>query len=415
MTAAAPRDFSRLRVWLVHDWLNGMRGGEKVLLQLTRLFPNSRIATLFHIPGATHPDLDARVARTSFLQHVPRINAVYRNLLPLMPGAIRSISIDACDIVISTSHCVAKGVNVPRGTPHLCYCLTPMRYLWDLQEAYRSPGFALKDSLARLATPVLRDIDLALNDSVTAFATTSHFVADRIQRCYRRPATVIAPGFDDTFYALPGPSAAGTPTARYEPFYLIVSALVPYKRVDLAIEAFLAPQGAPCQAHLVIIGQGPDDVRLRRLARHTPHIHFLGWQPDVVVREHYQRCEALLFPGVEDFGLVPLEVQACGRPVIAYGRGGAVETVVPPRANGAAAAPRPTGVFFHEQTPAALRGAIADFEIPALRFCSCRLPAQRAPFHVVPFQRPVHASRLRFSALSSGTRVNRIARRWAVY
>ena len=365
----AVSDLLRLRVWLVHDWLNGMRGGEKVLLELTRLFPNSRIATLFHVPGATHAELDARVARTSFLQGVPRINEIYRNLLPIMPAAIRSIVLDECDLVISTSHCVAKGVNVPRGTPHLCYCFTPMRYLWDLQAHYLSPKFSIKDGLARLATPMLRDVDLALNDGVTAFATTAHFVADRIRRCYGRTATVIPPGIDEAFGGLPAPATAGT-TA--DPFYLVVSALVPYKRVDLAIEAFLHSQDPPtakAKAHLVVIGQGPEEGRLRKLARGAAHIHFLGWQPDEVVRDHYQRCEALLFPGVEDFGIVPLEVQVCGRPVIAYGEGGALETVV----GGV------TGVFFREQTVGALREAIGEYESGRSGFDSgaCRANALR--------------------------------------
>lgn len=334
-----------LRVWLVHDWLTGMRGGEKVLLELIRMFPQARVATLFHVAGSTHAEIDARVARTSFLQDVPGIARHYRNLLPIMPAAVRSLVLDDCDLVVSTSHCVAKGVNVPRGVRHVCYCFTPMRYLWDLQDHYlMEAGFSLKETLARLATPALQDADLALNEGVTRFVTSSHYVADRIWRCYRRRADVVHPGFDHAFYA-----PACTPV---QDFYLVVGALVPYKRTDLAVAAAMETG-----RKLVVIGKGPDEGRLRAMAAGHANVSFLGWAGDETIRRHYQQCRALLFPGEEDFGIVPLEVQGCGRPVIAYGAGGALETV-----NGLGADTPPTGVFFPRQEVASLVRAMRAFE-----------------------------------------------------
>jgi glycosyltransferase involved in cell wall biosynthesis len=340
-----------LRVWLVHDWLTGMRGGEKVLLQLARLFPKSKIATLFNVPGTVDPEIEKRVHATSFLQRVPAIQHIYRRLLPVMPEAIKSIPIGNCDLVISTSHCVAKGISVPRGVPHLCYCFTPMRYVWDTADHYfaSNPGFAKK--LANVAAGPLRASDLQLNEGVTRFATTCHNVAARIRRCYGREADVVYPGIDD-FYIERTPLPTHQPA---EDFYLVVSALVPYKRVDLAVQMFAADQSRK----LVIIGKGPDEAKLKAMAGSElgKSITFLGWQPESEVRTRFSTCRALLFPGEEDFGLVPLEVQACGRPVIAYAAGGALETILP-----VGSTPNPTGVFFEQQTIDSLAAAIRTFE-----------------------------------------------------
>lgn len=341
------RSLGDLRVWLVHDWLTGMRGGEKVLLELVRMFPQARIATLFCVAGSVDGELERRVARTSFLQGVPGIGRHYRNLLPVMGRAMRSIRLEEADLVISSSHCVAKAVGVGAGAVHLCYCHTPMRYIWGMEEHYFSGrGFSMKRMAARMWGPALRRADLASNETVTGFVANSRNVAERIERFYHRRAEVVHPGFDERFF-VPG-------AKEREDYYLIVSALVPYKRVDIAIEAFMRGDRG---RRLVVIGRGPEEGRLRALAGGCERITFMGHQSDEVLREHYQRCAALLFPGEEDFGMVPLEAQGCGAAVIAYGVGGVLETVVP-----WGGAERPTGVFFDEQSAAAMDAAMDVFE-----------------------------------------------------
>jgi glycosyltransferase involved in cell wall biosynthesis len=334
-------EISTLKIWFIHDWLTGLRGGEKVLLELVRLFPNSRIATLLHLPGTTHPDLDSRVAQTSFLQKLPAAATHYRNYLPLFPRAVKSLTLDAdCDLVISVSHAVAKGVTVPPGKPHVCYCNTPMRYIWGMEDHYLSKRSPKRLAL-KAATPALRRFDLQ-NDGVTQFVANSRTVADRIRRFYHRDAVVVYPGIDETYFTLP---PASQPRDDY---YFALSALVPYKRIDLAVQAFLQTPNR----RLVIAGTGPEANKLRALAGNAPNITFLGRAPDEVVRTHYQRCRAFLFPGEEDFGLTPVEAQACGAPVIAYRAGGATETVLDTE----------TGLFFDTQTSAALVAAIDRLE-----------------------------------------------------
>jgi len=334
-----------LRVWLVHDWLVGWRGGEKVLLELVRMFPKARIATLIHARGTSHPELDRRVERVSFLQGFPNIAKSYRNYLPLFPQAVRWLKLDAeCDLVISVSHAVAKGVRVPRradGTqvPHVCYCNTPMRYIWGLEEQYVG-RLSLKGAALSLVKPYLRRFDRR-NGEVSAFIGNSRTIVERITRIYKREAVSVYPGVDEAFYVLR--EAPGR-----EDFYLVVSALVPYKRVDIAVEAF---KSLP-EKRLVIIGKGPEMQRLQGLAGGAKNIDFLGWQTDEVARDHYQRCRAFLFPGLEDFGMTPVEAQMCGAPVVGYKAGGATETVVEPT----------TGVFFEEQSVGGLLGAMGKLE-----------------------------------------------------
>lgn len=333
-----PSDLAHLRPWLVHDWLTGMRGGEKVLLRLVELMPQARIATLVHVPGTTHPEIDKRVAAVSFLNRLPGAATGYRNYLPLFPRVIRSLHLDAdCDLVISVSHAVAKGVRVPPGKKQICYCCTPMRYIWGFEDHYLSRWSPKRAALA-LVKPMLRRFDRR-NVGVSQFIAVSHNVAERIQRIYNRDSRVIFPAADVEYYQ---------PNHKPpEDFYLAVSALVGYKRIDVAVDAF-RQNGRK----LVVIGGGPELGALKALAADAPNIHFLGRQPDDVLRDHYQRCRAFVFPGEEDFGITPVEAQACGRPVIAYGRGGALETVVQPT----------TGVLFDAQTPAALTAALERFE-----------------------------------------------------
>ena len=369
LSAILGRPPASLRVWLVHDWLTGMRGGEKVLLQLVRLFPKAKIATLFHTPKSVDPEIESRVRATSFLQRVAHIESIYRRLLPIMPEAIRSIALDRCDLVISTSHCVAKGVAVPRGVGHLCYCFTPMRYVWETSDLYFAHDRGLTSRVAALAAGPLRDLDLKLNEGVTCFATTCRNVAARIARCYGRQATVVYPGIDPIYLESP---PAAVPAAANAP-YLIVSALVGYKRVDLAVQTFAADPSRK----LLIIGKGPDEKKLKALAGNALNktITFAGWQDEPALREAYTHCRALLFPGEEDFGLVPLEAQACGRPVIACGAGGVLETVQP-----LGHARHPTGIFFPDQTLSALAAAIREFEHHESRFDAAQLRAHAAHF-----------------------------------
>jgi glycosyltransferase involved in cell wall biosynthesis len=333
-----------LRVVLVHDWLTGMRGGEKVLQVFCRLWPQARLYTLLYKKGSVAPAIAALGPRTSFLRFLPGVPRYYRYLLPLMPWAV-GWKLPECDLVLSSSHCVAKGVTPPDGVPHVCYCHTPMRYAWHMQHSYfndqkrRGPKRWVVDRLlARL-----RDWDRRTAEGVSHFLANSRVVQQRIRDCYGRASHVIHPPVDTEFYC-PGPQPR-------EDFYLVVSAFAPYKRLDLALEACRL-----LDRRLVIIGTGQDEGKLRRLA--GTRAHFLGWQPDEVVRDNLRRCRALLFPGEEDFGIVPVEAQACGTPVIAFGRGGATETIVPLHQADA----EPTGAWFEEQTASCLAAAIETFE-----------------------------------------------------
>jgi glycosyltransferase involved in cell wall biosynthesis len=355
-----------LRVVLVHDWLTGMRGGEKVLEALCRRWPSAPLYTLIHKRGAVSRAIEDRPIVTSFLQRLPGVQRYYRYTLPLMPWAV-GWRLPECDLVFSSSHCVAKGVAVPTGAMHLCYCHTPMRYAWHMQDSYfhdrgwRGP----KQWLAQTILARLRDWDRRTAAGVTHFIANSQVVRQRIRDCYGRDAVVINPPVDTNFYC-----PAGVPR---EDYYLILSAFAPYKRLDLAIKA--------CRKlgrKLVVIGSGQDEKKLRGLA--DERIRFLGWQPDEVLRDHLRRCQALLFPGEEDFGIVPVEAQACGTPVIAYGRGGATETVVPlPKANA-------TGMWFEEQTVDCLAAALEQFEKEREAFDARHLRAHALRFRTERFE-----------------------------
>lgn len=350
------------RVVLVHDWLTGMRGGEKCLEPLCRRWPDARLLTLLYRPGSVSPVIERVRIRASVLNRLPGVHRYYRYLLPLMPLAA-GWQVNDAELLVSLSHAVAKSAVPPPGVPHVCYCFTPMRYAWHLRHAYfrasgslgRLQAWAVDRLLARL-----REWDRRTADRVSHFVAISRTVRDRIRDCYGRDAVVIYPPVETDFY---------TPRAGpREDFYLVVSALAPYKRFDLAVEAC-----GRLGRTLVVIGDGPELPRLRAAA--GPRVIFLGRQPDPVVRDYYRRARALLFPGEEDFGIVPLEAQACGCPVIGYGRGGLTETVRP-----LGAAAEPTGVFFAEQTVEALIDAIERFEAQADRFDPRAARRQALPF-----------------------------------
>lgn len=334
MRAIYPASWAQRRVTLAHDWLTGMRGGERVLELFADGLPGAPICTLIHHPAAVSARINAHPILPSPLQRLPGVHRYYRRLLPAFPWAVGRVAAPPCELLLSTSHCVAKGVRPPPGARHVCYCFTPMRYAWTFFEEYfgRNP---IKKTLLRPLLRRLRAWDVRVNDRVDVFVTLSRHVQDRIRRFYNRDSVVVYPPADIEFFT-PDPSGGGQGG-----FDLIVSALVPYKRLDLAVRAY-SRLGRP----LRVAGVGSELPRLRRLA--GPSVEFLGWQSDEAIRDLYRACRVLVFPGEEDFGLVPVEAQACGRPVVAYARGGALESVK----DGV------SGVFFPEQSVAALTDAV---------------------------------------------------------
>lgn len=331
-----------MKVALVHDWLTGMRGGERVLEVICELFPEADLYTLLHIPGSVSPLIENRKIHTSFIQNMPQSAKRYRNYLPFFPRAIEKFDMTGYDLIFSCSHCVAKGIKTPPGAVHICYCFTPMRYVWDLFDQYfGDKNFVMRAIISHFAKK-LRKWDVRTLDRVTHFSSISKFVQERIQRHYNRQSEIIYPPVECHRFK---------PSSVDEGFYLVVSAFAPYKRIDLAVEAF-NKLGLP----LKIIGSGQDEKKLRAMA--NPNIEFLGWQSDEKIAEYYAKCSAFIFPGEEDFGITPLEAQASGKPVIAYGSGGALETVVPQGVAGK----KPTGVFFGEQTVDSLLAAVKRFE-----------------------------------------------------
>jgi glycosyltransferase involved in cell wall biosynthesis len=347
-----------MRVALVHDWLTGMRGGERCLEAFLDIYPEADIFTLVHIPGTTTARIDARVRGTSFLNRVPGIAKLYRGLLPLFPLAARSLRLEGYDLVISLSHAAAKNVRVPRGVPHICYCFTPMRYIWDQAPAY------FRGVILYLAQPLLwplRVWDRRGAQRVTEFVAISSFIAARIRRFYGRRAAVIPPpvrSWHEVQHSLT-PDEREILDKQQEPFFLCAGALVPYKRIDVAIDACNA-LGVP----LWVVGKGPELEALKARAGDT--VRFFGHVSEAFLWESYRRCRALLFPGIEDFGIVPVECLASGRPVIAVQAGGVSETVegVPVGTPGGLLPDRMSGVFIPKSafgSPSALAGAIRYF------------------------------------------------------
>jgi glycosyltransferase involved in cell wall biosynthesis len=296
-----------------------MRGGEKVLEAIVDLFPDATLHTLLHVPGTVSGTIEKLRTRCSFVQWLPASAHHYRHYLPVFPTAIEQFDLDAYDLVISTSHCAAKSVVAAGSARHICYCHSPMRYAWDQFNAYFGPDIVgptrskwLRPVLARMAR---WDRDTA--GRVDRYVANSHYVAGRIRRYYNRGSTVVHPPVDTDFYR-------PEPSLEPENRYLVVSALVPYKRVDVAIRA-CARIGAP----LTVVGRGPESDHLKAVANGLgADVTFAGWIDDDEVRDLYRRSRAVVMPGVEDFGMVPVEAQACGRPVVVFAQGGALESVV---------------------------------------------------------------------------------------
>ncbi len=328
-----------MKVALSHDWLNGMRGGEKCLEVFCELFPGSPLYTLFYEKGKVSETIVSHPIKVSPLQGVPGIFKRYRFYLPFFPWAVASLKPqDNTDLLISTNHCVAKGVKKPKKAVHICYCFTPMRYAWGFFEDYFGGRSRWQQFLVKVVLARLKKWDLKVNKNVDHFVAISEHIKKRIERNYNREAMVIYPPVDTDFFM-------ADEKKEREDFYLIVSALVPYKAIDLAIEAF-----NQSKKKLVIIGDGPSRAELESMAREN--ITFLGWKSNEVLRDHYRRAQALVFPGEEDFGIVPVEAQGCGAPVIAFAAGGALETVI----DGV------TGVFFREATADSLLDALQRLE-----------------------------------------------------
>ena len=360
-----------MKVALVHDWLVTQRGGEHVLEALCELFPQADIHTLVHRPGTVHPRIEARPIHTSVLQRVPRIHKLYRHFLPVLPQVIESMCLEGYDLVISSSHCVAKGIRKPAGAKHLAYVHAPMRYMWDLFDDYFGPGRASLPvrAAAHAVRPYLQKWDRESTAGVDRILVNSQHIAGKVKRFWGRDASVVYPPIAlDRFcqHPLEGLGQGG--------YYLWLGAFAPYKRLDIALEAF-----RQLDAPLWVVGTGQEAARLTSGALPS-HIRFLGPVPNEALAGLYRDARALIFTPEEDFGIVPLEAQASGRPVIAYGRGGALETVSPL-----------TGLFFDEQTPAALVEAVRRFEAwePQFRPADARAQAER--FSRATFLRSVKA------------------------
>ncbi len=347
-----------MRVALVHDWITGLRGGERVLDEMLAIYPDADLYTLFYEPGTTTRRIDARPIAASPLNRSRWLRAHRRLALPLLPWAIRRLHAAPYDLVVSIHHAVAKAIRLAPSTPHLCYCLTPMRYVWDQTEAYqgrglgRAAGYPLSALLRRF------DRRSAGPEHVTRFVAISRCVAERIERHYDRRASILHPPVDVERFRV----SSGGRGRRHDAPYLLVTSFAGYKRADLAVDA-AAALGRP----LVVVGDGPGRRRVERRARAAGpggrRIRFLGRVGERAVPELYASCRALLQPQEEDFGIAALEVQAAGRPVIALGRGGATETVRPATGDDTG-----TGVWFSEQRADALAEAMLRFEAIEERF-----------------------------------------------
>jgi glycosyltransferase involved in cell wall biosynthesis len=372
-----------MKVAIVHDWLVVYGGAERVLEHLIDLYPQADIYSLIDfVPETQRHFLRGKTPKTSFIQDMPGARKHYRKMLPLMPLAIEQLDLTGYDLIISSSYCVAKGVLTGPNQVHVSYCHSPMRYAWDQYQGYlREMNLVkgLKSWFARWQLHRIRTWDVRSSNSVDQFLANSGFVARRIAKFYGRDSQVVYPPVDTLLF---------TPQNQKEDFYLAAGRLVPYKRIDLVVDAFARMP----DRKLVVIGDGPEMEKISEKA--TPNVTLLGYQSSTVMRDHMARAKAFVFPAEEDFGIVPVEAQACGTPVIAFGRGGALETV-----RGESTDKRPTGLFFYEQTVESLCEAVERFEqMPP--FDPQIIRAHAETFSVAAFKanilREVNAAILRF-------------------
>lgn len=330
-----------MKICFVHDWLTTYGGAELVLKTMLEIWPGTPVYTLIYDPKGNCRDIiQSTTVHGSLINRMPFAKRKHRSYLPLMPLAVEQLDLSAYDLVISSSHAVAKGVITGPDQLHISYVYTPIRYAWDLQHQYLTQAGltrGIKGFTAKSLLHYIRLWDMRTVAGVDHYLAISAFIARRIKKIYKRDATVIYPPVElDRF----------SPRAEKEDFYLSVSRLVSYKKIDLIVEAFTQMP----DKHLIVIGDGPDMKRLKKIA--TPNIELLGFQDNHTIEDAMQRARALVYAAEEDFGIVPVEAQACGTPVIAYGKGGALETVVPGE----------TGAFFNEQTPEAIIKAVEAFE-----------------------------------------------------
>lgn len=350
-------DFSDLKVAIVHYWLVGMRGGEKVIEELCTLFPQADIFTHAAIPENLSDRLRQHKITETFIARLPGGRKHYQKYLPLMPRALEALDLSGYDLVISSEAGPAKGVITDPDTLHLCYCHSPMRYVWDQYHVYRAQAGRAARAIMPLFAPSLRLWDHASAARPDEIIANSNFVRARVAKSWGRDARVVHPPVNLAAFQ-PGPPS------EVDDYYLYVGELISYKRPDLMIEAF-----NDSGRRLLIIGDGAERADLE--ARAKSNIRFLGRADFQTLRHHYQRCQALIFPGVEDFGIIPLEAMACGRPVLAYGKGGALETIAPGR----------TGLFFDTPSVQSLNAVIDHFEQDLAQ----RLDPQIMAAHVAQF------------------------------
>lgn len=332
-----------MRVALVHDWFTVYAGAERVVEQMLKVFPQAEVyAVVDFLEGGGREFLQGKKVHTSFIQNLPGARKRYRTYLPLMPLAIEQFDLRGYDLIISSSHAVAKGVITGPDTLHISYIHSPPRYAWDLQHQYLEEAAlskGIKGALARGLMHYLRLWDSLAGQRPDVLVANSHYIARRIQKAYRRKAEVIYPPVNTDVFTL---------EQNKGDFYLTASRMVPYKRMDLIVEAFAQTP----DRKLVVIGDGPEFPKVQAKAKGTSNVQLMGYQPFEVLRDHMRRAKAFVFAAEEDFGIAPVEAQACGTPVIAFGRGGAAETILAGE----------TGVFFREQSVESLIAAIKEFE-----------------------------------------------------
>ncbi len=354
-----------MRIAIIHEWLVTYAGSEKVLRAMLSIFPEADVYCLVDaLPATTRGWLRGHRLKTSFLQRIPGVRHYHRYLLPLMPVAVEQFDLSEYDIVISNSHAVAKGVLTAGDQLHICYCYTPMRYAWELQHQYLAEAHldvGIKSVLARWILHRTRLWDLRTSNSVDQFVACSHYIALRIQKAYRRDAVVIYPNVAVDDFVL---------CEAKSDYYVTCSRLVPYKKIHLIVQAFARMPNRK----LIVIGDGPQFKAL--LAVTAPNISLLGSQPHNVLLHHLQKARAFVFAAEEDFGIAPIEAQACGTPVLAYGKGGATETVV----DGV------TGYHFYEQTPESICEVVERFESNLTRFCPATIREHACSFSETRFK-----------------------------
>lgn len=378
-----------MKIAIIHEWFVNYAGSERVVEQMLQCYPQADLFSVVDfLPPEQRSFIMNKPVHTSFIQHLPKAKTKFRNYLPLMPLAVEQFDLSGYDLILSSSHAVAKGVLLGPDQLHICMCYSPIRYAWDLQHQYLAESNltgGLKGWLTRWFLHKIRLWDVRTSNGVDQFIAISQFISRRITKAYRRNSTVIYPPVDVSGFAF---------QAEKEDFYLTTSRMVPYKKMPMIVQAFAAMP----DKRLVVIGEGPEFEKCRALA--GPNVQLLGWQPFDVLKSHMQRARAFVFAAEEDFGITPLEAQACGTPVIAFGKGAVLETI---RGLDHAA---PTGLFFDQQTPESVAAAVQRFEVEqhritpeacrdnALRFAPERFRAEFAAFvgeHWQDFQKRLKA------------------------